>query len=119
MRCAGHDLPPMYPFVYRVARRLALPAFAPSVGGHINRKALLDVGDGGSMNAGIDLRAVATSVETEVVHAGGPMTAEQEQGVVAQINQGIEAPNPFGSQTKLGSNGAIVSGELGSRDTAS
>ena len=62
------------------------------------------------MNASVDLRAVASIVEREVVHAIGVMTAEQKQGVAARINQGIEVPNPFGSQTKLGSNGAIVPG---------
>src|SRR5258708_32422084 len=38
---------------------------------------------------------------------------------VARLNQGIETPNRFDSQTKLGSNGAIVPGELGSRDRLS
>src|SRR6267378_1090379 len=36
----------------------------------------------------------------------------------AGTNPGIESPNHFGSQTKPGSNGAIVWGELGSGDRA-
>ncbi len=52
--------------------------------GQINRSALLDVDEVRSMNASIDLRAVASSVKTEVVHASGVMTAEQEASVVAR-----------------------------------
>jgi hypothetical protein len=52
----------------------------------INRCALLDVDDVRNVNASTDQRAVASSVETKVVHASGVMTAEQEQGVGARIS---------------------------------